>query len=161
MEKKQIIEIICVIAGITLTIKAIDYIQFFITGLFELIEGQGYNEFYYFFIYLTTIVIYLAAAFIFIFKAQGISREISKWLDPSDILIDLNSASALEYALIIVGGITAITGLSNFLTNMIRSITMGGELTISGNMIWLNGLIKTLIGLFVIYKAKAIARYYR
>ena len=161
MEKKQIIEIICVIAGITLAIKAIDYLQFFITGLFQLVEGQGYNEFYYFFIYLTTIVIYLAAAFIFITKARGISREISKWLDPSDILIDLDSSSALEYALIIVGGITFITGLSNFLTSIVRSVTMEGELTISGNMIWLNGLIKILIGLLVIFKAKAFTRFIR
>ncbi|MCK4569684.1 MAG: hypothetical protein KAT76_05285 [Bacteroidales bacterium] len=161
MEKKQVIEIICVIAGITLAIKAIDYLQFFITGLFQLIEGQGYNEFYYFFIYLTTIVIYLAAAFIFITKARGISREISKWLDPSDILIDLDSSSALEYALIIVGGITFITGLSNFLTSIVRSVTMEGELTISGNMIWLNGLIKILIGLLVIFKAKAFTRFIR
>ena len=51
MEKKQIIEIICVIAGFTLAIKAIDYLQFFITGVFQLLAGQGYGELYYFFIY--------------------------------------------------------------------------------------------------------------
>ncbi len=158
MEKKQIIEIICVIAGITLGIKAIDYLQFFITGLFQLIEVQGYTEFYYFFIYLTTIVIYFTASVILIARARGISRVISKNLDPSDILIDLDSPAVLEYAIIIIGGITFISGLSNLLSNLIRTITMVGELTISGNMIWLHGLIKTLLGLIVVLKAKALSR---
>jgi len=154
MEKKQVIEIICVIAGFTLAIKAIDYLQFFITGVFQLLGGQGYGELYYFFIYLTTIAIYFAASYILITKAKGISQEISKHLDPSDILIDLESKSTLEYALIIIGGITLIGGLSNFLTSLVRTVTMEGVLTISGNMIWLNGLIKIVIGGFIIYKAK-------
>lgn len=158
MEKKQIIEIICVIAGFTLAIKAIDYLQFFITGIFQLLEGQGYAELYYFFIYLTTIVIYIVSAYLLITKAKGISVEVSKRLDPSDILIDLNSSSALEYALIIIGGITLISGLSNFLTSVIRTVTMEGVLTISGNMIWLNGLIKIILGMLIIYKAKALSR---
>ena len=157
MEKKQIIEIICVIAGITLGIKAIDYLQFFITGLFQLIEVQGYTEFYYFFIYLTTIVIYFTASVILIARARGISRVISKKLDPSDIIIDLDSPAVLEYAIIIIGGITFISGLSNLLSNLVRTITMVGELTISGNMIWLHGLIKTLLGLIVVLKAKALS----
>ncbi len=161
MTKKQLIEIICVIAGITLAIKAIDYLQFFITGLFQLVEVQGYTEFYYFFIYLTTIILYMGASVIFITKASSISGQIAKWLDPSDILIDFDSPAVLEYALIIIGGITLITGLSNFLTSIIRSVTMEGELTISGNMIWLNGLIKILIGLVVIIKAKALSRLVR
>jgi hypothetical protein len=158
MEKKQIIEIICVIAGISLAIKAIDYLQFFITGIFQLVEGHGYTELYYFFIYLTTIIIYAAGSYIFITRARGISTEISKRLDPSDVLIDLNSKSALEYSLIIVGGITLIAGMSSFLTTIVTSLSMDGELTISGNMIWLNGLIKILIGLLVIFKAKALSR---
>jgi len=158
MEKKQIIEIICVIAGFTLAIKAIDYLQFFITGVFQLLDGQGYGELYYFFIYLTTIAIYIVSSYLLITQAKGISVEISKRLDPSDILIDLQSASVLEYALIIIGGITVISGLSNFLTSLIRTFTMEGVLTISGNMIWLNGLIKMLLGSVVIYKAKALAR---
>jgi len=158
MEKKQIIEIICVIAGFTLAIKAIDYLQFFITGVFQLLDGQGYGELYYFFIYLTTITIYIVSSYLLITQAKGISVEISKRLDPSDILIDLQSASVLEYALIIIGGITVISGLSNFLTSLIRTFTMEGVLTISGNMIWLNGLIKMLLGSVVIYKAKALAR---
>ena len=157
MEKRQIIEIICVIAGIALGIKGIDYLQFFITGLFQLVEAQGYTEFYYFFIYLTTIVIYIAASIILITRARGISRAISKKLDPADILIDLDSPAVLEYAIIIIGGITFIAGLSNLLTNLIRTITMEGELTITGNMIWLNGLIKTLLGFVVILKAKALS----
>lgn len=158
MEKKQIIEIICVIAGFTLAIKAIDYLQFFITGIFQLLEGQGYAELYYFFIYLTTIVIYIVSAYLLITKAKGISVEVSKRLDPSDILIDLNSSSALEYALIIIGGITLISGLSNFLTSVIRTVTMEGVLTISGNMIWLNGLIKIILGMLIIYKAQALSK---
>lgn len=158
MEKKQIIEIICVIAGFTLALKAIDYLQFFITGVFQLLEGHGYGELYYFFIYLTTIAIYIAASYILVTKAKGISVEISKRLDTSEILIDLESSAALEYALIIVGGITLITGLSNFLTSLIRTVTMAGVLTISGNLIWLNGLIKILLGGFIIYKAKTFAR---
>ena len=158
MEKKQIIEIICVIAGFTLAIKAIDYLQFFITGVFQLMEGHGYAELYYFFIYLTTIAIYIAASYILITKAKGISVEISKRLDPSEILIDLESSTALEYAIIIIGGITLISGLSNFLTSLIRTVTMEGVLTITGNLIWLNGLIKILLGGFIIYKAKAFAR---
>jgi hypothetical protein len=157
MEKKQIIEIICVIAGIALGIKGIDYLQFFIIGLFQLIEVQGYTEFYYFFIYLTTIAIYIAASIILITRARSISRVISKNLDPSDILIDLDSPAVLEYAIIIIGGITFISGLSNLLTNLVRTITMEGELTITGNMIWLHGLIKTLLGFIVILKAKALA----
>lgn len=157
MEKKQIIEVICIIAGITLVIKAIDYLQFFITSLFQLIEVQGYTEFYYFFIYLTTIAIYIMAAVILITKAKGISRVISKKLDPSDILIDLDSPAVLEYAIIIIGGIAFISGLSNLLSNLVRTITMEGELTISGNMIWLHGLIKTLLGLIVVLKAKALS----
>ncbi|MDT8392599.1 MAG: hypothetical protein RQ761_02055 [Bacteroidales bacterium] len=158
MEKKQIIEIICVIAGFTLAIKAIDYLQFFITGIFQLLEGQGYAELYYFFIYLTTIAIYIVSAYLLITKAKGVSVEVSKRLDPSDILIDLNSSSALEYALIIIGGITLISGLSNFLTSVIRTVTMEGVLTISGNMIWLNGLIKIILGILIIYKAKALSK---
>jgi hypothetical protein len=161
MEKKQIIEIICVIAGFTLAIKAIDFLQFFINGIFQLLNGQGYGELYYFFIYFTTIAIYVVSAYILITQARGISVEISKKLDPSDILIDLQSSSALEYALIIIGGITVISGLSNFLTSLIRTVTMEGVLTISGNMIWLNGLIKMLLGAFLIYKAKALSRLVR
>ena len=161
MEKKQIIEIICVIAGFSLAIKAIDFLQFFINGVFQLLNGQGYGELYYFFIYFTTIAIYVVSAYILISHAKGISVEISKRLDPSDILIDLESSAALEYALIIVGGITLISGLSSFLTSLVRTVTMEGILTISGNMIWLNGLIKTLIGLLVVYKAKAFARFLR
>jgi len=157
MEKKQLIEIICVIAGITLFIKAIDYLQFFITGFFQLLEGQGYAEFYYFFIYLTTIAIYSVASYILVTKARGISIVISKHLDPSDILIDLDTKVALEYALIVVGGITLISGLSSFLTSVIRTFTMEGVLMISGNMIWLNGLIKIIVGGLVIYKAKALS----
>ncbi len=158
MQKKQVIELICVIAGFTLAIKAIDYLQFFITGIFQLIYGQGYGELYYFFIYLTTIVIYIAASYILITQARGISTEISKRLDPSDILIDLESKSTLEYAFIIIGGITLISGLSNFFTSVVRTVTMEGVLTISGNMIWLNGLIKMILGALIIYKAKAISR---
>ncbi|HSG67544.1 MAG TPA: hypothetical protein VK994_02475 [Bacteroidales bacterium] len=158
MEKKQVIEIICVIAGFTLAIKAIDYLQFFITGIFQLLYGQGYGELYYFFIYLTTIAIYFASSYILITQARGISVEISKRLDPSDILIDLESRSTLEYALIIIGGITLISGLSNFLTSVVRSVAMEGVLTISGNMIWLNGLIKMLIGALIIYKARSLSR---
>lgn len=158
MEKKQIIEIICVITGFTLAIKAIDYLQFFISGVFQLLAGQGYGELYYFFIYLTTIAIYIVSSYLLITQAKGISVEISKRLDSSDILIDLQSASVLEYALIIVGGITLISGLSNFLTSLVRTFTMEGVLTISGNMIWLNGLIKMLMGGFIIYKAKALSR---
>ena len=138
-------------------IKGIDYLQFFITGLFQLVEAQGYTEFYYFFIYLTTIVIYFTASVILITRARGISRVISKNLDPSDILIDLDSPAVLEYAIIIIGGITFISGLSNLLSNLVRTITMVGELTISGNMIWLHGLIKTLLGLIVVLKAKALS----
>lgn len=158
MEKKQIIEIICVITGFALAIKAIDYLQFFITGIFQLLEGQGYAELYYFFIYLTTIAIYIVSSYLLITKARGIAVEISKHLDPSDILIDLNSSSTLEYAIIIIGGITLISGLSNFLSSLIRTFTMEGVLTISGNMIWLNGLIKIILGGIVIYKAKALSR---
>ena len=158
MEKKQVIEIICVIAGFTLAIKAIDFLQFFINGIFQLIYGQGYGELYYFFIYFTTIAIYIVSSYILITHARGISVEISKRLDPSDILIDLESSSALEYALIIVGGITLIGGLSGFLTSLIRTVTMEGVLTISGNMIWLNGLLKMILGGLIIYKAKALSR---
>lgn len=158
MEKKQIIEIICVIAGFTLAIKAIDYLQFFITGIFQLLQGQGYGELYYFFIYLTTISIYIVSSYLLISKAKGISIEISKRLDPSDILIDLQSPVMLEYAIIIIGGITLISGLSNFLTSVIRTFTMEGVLTISGNMIWLNGLIKIIVGALLIYKAKFFGR---
>ncbi|MEN8225553.1 MAG: hypothetical protein ABFS05_09370 [Bacteroidota bacterium] len=159
MEKKQIIEIICVIAGFTLAIKAIDYLQFFINGVFQLIYGQGYGELYYFFIYLTTLAIYVVSSYILVTRARGISVEVSKWLDPSDILIDLESKSVLEYALIIIGGITLISGLSNFLTSVIRTVTMEGVLTISGNMIWLNGLIKMLLGGIIIYKARALSKF--
>lgn len=158
MEKKQIIEIICVIAGFSLAIKAIDYLQFFITGIFQLLQGQGYGELYYFFIYFTTITIYIVSAYILISQAKGISTEISKRLDPSDILIDLQSQTALEYALIIIGGITLISGLSNFFTSLIRTVTMEGVLTISGNMIWLNGFIKIIVGALVVYKAKALSK---
>ena len=161
MQKKQVIEIICIIAGFTLAIKAIDYLQFFITGIFQLVYGQGYGELYYFFIYLTTIAIYIVASYMLITQAKGISVEISKRLDPSDILIDLESKSTLEYAFIIIGGITLIAGLSNFLTSLVRSVTMEGVLTISGNMIWLNGLIKMIVGAIIIYKAKAISRLVR
>lgn len=161
MEKKQIIEIICVIAGFTLAIKAIDYLQFFITGIFQLLQGQGYGELYYFFIYFTTITIYIVSAYILVSKAKGISTEIAKRLDPSDILIDLQSESALEYALIIIGGITLISGLSNFFTSLIRTVTMEGVLTISGNMIWLNGLIKIILGALIVLKAKALTRIIR
>lgn len=161
MEKKQIIEIICVIAGFTLAIKAIDYLQFFITGIFQLLQGQGYGELYYFFIYFTTITIYIVSAYILISKAKGISTEIARRLDPSDILIDLQSESALEYALIIIGGITLISGLSNFFTSLIRTVTMEGVLTISGNMIWLNGLIKIILGALIVIKAKALTRIIR
>ena len=161
MEKKQIIEIICVIAGFSLAIKAIDYLQFFITGIFQLLQGQGYGELYYFFIYFTTITIYIVSAYILISKAKGISTEIARRLDPSDILIDLQSESALEYALIIIGGITLISGLSNFFTSLIRTVTMEGVLTISGNMIWLNGLIKIILGALIVIKAKALTRIIR
>jgi len=158
MEKKQIIEIICVIAGFSLAIKAIDFLQFFINGVFQLLNGQGYGELYYFFIYFTTIAIYVVSSYILISQAKGISVEISKRLDPSDILIDLESSAALEYALIIVGGITLISGLSSFLTSLVRTVTMEGVLTISGNMIWLNGLIKILLGSLIVFKAKALSR---
>ena len=161
MEKKQLIEIICVIAGFSLAIKAIDYLQFFITGIFQLLQGQGYGELYYFFIYFTTITIYIVSAYILISKAKGISTEIARRLDPSDILIDLQSESALEYALIIIGGITLISGLSNFFTSLIRTVTMEGVLTISGNMIWLNGLIKIILGALIVIKAKALTRIIR
>ncbi len=157
MEKKQILEIICVIAGISLAIKAVDYLQFLITGFFQLMQNQGYTEFYYFFIYLTTIIIYIAASALLIGRARYIAREIDRRLEPTDILLDLNSSAILEYALIIVGAITLISGLSSFLTNLIRSITMVGELIVSGNMNWLNGLIKIIIGGLVIYKAKALS----
>ena len=143
MKKKQLIEIICIIAGISLAIKAIDYLQFFITGFFQLLQGHGYTEFYY---------------CILISRAIGISREICKRLDPSDILLDLDSSTALEYAMIIIGGIAFISGLTSFLGSLVRSLTMEGILTISGNYIWLNGLIKMLVGALVIYKAKALAR---
>ena len=75
-----------------------------------------------------------------------------------DILIDLNSSRALEYALIIIGGITVISGLSNFLTNFITSLTIQEEFVISGNLVWLYGLIKTLLGIMVIFLAKPLSR---
>lgn len=161
MEKRQIIEIICVIAGFSLAIKAIDFLQFFINGVFQLLNGQGYGELYYFFIYFTTISIYIVSAYFLITQAKGISEAVSRKLDPADILIDLDSAVALEYALIIIGGITLISGLSNFLTSIVRTVTMEGVLMISGNMIWLNGLIKMILGGVLIYKAKSFSRLIR
>ena len=161
MEKKQIIEIICVIAGISLVIKAVDYLQYFVSALFQLLGEQGYVQWYYFFIYLFTLTAFIGLALLLIIKAKGISTEISKRLDPSDILIDLNSTVTLEYALIIIGGITLISGLSNFLTNFITSITMNEEFAISGNMIWLYGFIKSLLGLLLIILARPISRIFR
>jgi len=158
MEKKQLIEIICVIAGVSLTLKAVDYLQYFISALFQLLGEQSYVQWYYFFIYLFTLVAFIGLAIVLITRARGISIEISKRLDPSDILIDLNSSTALEYALIIIGGITVVSGLSNFLTNFITSLTMQEEFAISGNMIWLYGLIKTILGVLVIVFAKPLSR---
>lgn len=158
MEKKQVIEIICVIAGVSLVIKAVDYLQYFVSALFQLLGERGYVQWYYFFIYLFTLLAFLGLAYLLIARAKGISREITRRLDPSDILIDLNSTTALEYALIIIGGITLISGLSNFLTNFITSITMNEEFTIKGNMIWLYGLIKMILGMVVIVFARRIAR---
>jgi len=158
MEKKQLIEIICVIAGISLALKAVDYLQYFISALFQLLGEQGYVQWYYFFIYLFTLVAFIGIAILLVTRAKGISDEISKRLDPSDILIDLNSSRALEYALIIIGGITVITGLSNFLTNFITSLTIQEELAISGNLVWLYGLIKTLLGIIVIFLARPLSR---
>ena len=158
MEKKQIIEIICVIAGVSLAIKAVDYLQYFVSALFQLLGDQGYVQWYYFFIYLFTLTAFIGLAVLLVTRANGISREISKRLDPSDILIDLNSSVALEYALIVIGGITLISGLSNFLTNFITSLTMNEEFALSGNMIWLYGLIKTLLGLLLIIFAKKLVR---
>ncbi len=103
-------------------IKAVDYLQYFVSALFQLLGDQGYVQWYYFFIYLFTLSAFIGLAFTLITRANGISREISKKLDPSDILIDLNSSVTLEYALIIIGGITLISGLSNFLTNFITSL---------------------------------------
>lgn len=158
MDKKQIIEIICIIAGITLIIKAVDYLQFVVSGIFQLISEQGYAQFYYFFIYLIAIAVYISLGYILITKARGISREINKRLDPADILIDLNASSALQYAIIVVGGITIISGLSSFLTNIVTSVTMSGEFGLSGNMIWLYGLMKTILGALAIIFAKPISR---
>lgn len=158
MDKKQVIEIICIIAGITLIIKAIDYLQFVISGIFQLISEQGYGQLYYFFIYIIAFAVYIGLGYILITRARGISREISKRLDPADILIDLNTSSALQYAIIIVGGITIISGLSSFLTNMVTSVTMSGEFALSGNLIWLYGLMKTILGLLTIIFAKQISR---
>jgi len=158
MEKKQLIEIICIIAGVSLAIKAVDYFQYFISALFQLIGEQSYVQWYYFFIYAFTLTAFIGLSFLLITRATGISIEISKRLDPSDILIDLNSRTALEYALIIVGGITLISGLSNFLTNFITSITMKEEFAISGNMIWLYGLIKSILGILVIFFAKRLSK---
>lgn len=161
MDKKQLVEIICVIAGVSLAIKAIDYLQFFITMLFQLIRGQGYVEFYYFFIYLTTIIAYVGLAYLLVSRANGLAEIISRKLGPSDMLIDLNGSTALEYAVIVIGGISFITGLSAFLSNVVTSVTMQGELTISGNMIWLNGLIRIIIGLILVYRARGITRLIR
>jgi len=158
MEKKQLIEIICVIAGVSLAIKAVDYLQYFVSALFQLLGQQGYVQWYYFFIYLFTLLAFAGLSVLLITKATGIAREITKRLDPSDILIDLNSSRALEYSLIIVGGITLISGLSNFLTNFITSITMQEEFAISGNMVWLYGLIKSVLGFLVIILAKPLSR---
>jgi len=158
MEKKQLIEIICIIAGVSLAIKAVDYFQYFISALFQLIGEQSYVQWYYFFIYAFTLTAFIGLSFLLITRATGISIEISKRLDPSDILIDLNSRTALEYALIIVGGITLISGLSNFLTNFITSITMKEEFAISGNMIWLYGLIKSILGILVIFFATRLSK---
>lgn len=161
MEKKQLIEIICVIAGVSLFIKAVDYLQYFISALFQLLGEQGYAQWYYFFIYLFTLTAFIGLSVLLITRATGIAKEISRYLDPSDILIDLNSSTALEYALIIIGGITMIAGMSNFLTNFITSITMKEEFAISGNMVWLYGLIKTILGFIVIISAKRLSRLVR
>ena len=161
MEKKQLIEMISVIAGVSLALKAVDYLQYFISALFQLLGEQSYVQWYYFFIYLFTLVAFIGLAILLITRARGISIEISKRLDPSDILIDLNSSTALEYALIIIGGITVISGLSNFLTNFITSITMQEELAISRNMVWLYGLIKTILGILVIVFARPLSRLVR
>jgi hypothetical protein len=161
MDKKQLIEIICVIAGVSLAIKAIDYLQFFITMLFQLIRGHGYVEFYYFFIYLTTIIVYVVLSYLLVSRANGLAEMISRKLGPSDMLIDLNGPTALEYALIVIGGLSFITGLSAFLSNVVTSVTMQGELIISGNMIWLNGLIRIIIGLLLIFRARSIGRLIR
>ena len=158
MEKRQLLEIICVIAGITLGIRAVDYLQYFVSALFQLLGEQSYVQWYYFFIYLFTLIAYVGLSVVLITRASGISREIARRLHPSDILIDLNSRSALEYSLIIIGGIAVISGLSNFITNFITSITMNEEFALSSNMIWLYGLIKTLLGVLVIALARPFSR---
>jgi hypothetical protein len=161
MEKRQLVEIICVIAGFSLGIKAVDYLQYFVSALFQLLGDQSYVQWYYFAIYLFTLIAYIGLSVVLITRANGISSEIAKRLDPSDILIDLNSRSALEYALIIIGGIAIISGLSNFITNFITAITMNEEFALSSNMIWLYGLIKTILGLLVIFFAKPISRRFK
>jgi hypothetical protein len=161
MEKRQLVEIICVIAGFSLGIKAVDYLQYFVSALFQLLGEQSYVQWYYFAIYMFTLIAYIGLSIVLITRANGISVEIAKRLDPSDILIDLNSRSALEYALIIIGGIAVISGLSNFITNFITSITMNEEFALSNNMIWLYGLIKTILGLLVIFLAKPLSRRFK
>lgn len=158
MEKRQLVEIICVIAGFALGIKAVDYIQYFVSALFQLMGDQGYVQWYYFFIYLFTLVAYIGLSILLVTRAKGISKEIARRLDPADILIDLNSRSTLQYALIIVGGITVISGLSNFLTNFITSITMNEDFAMSPNMLWLYGLIKTGLGILVMVLSGPISR---
>ena len=158
MEKRQLVEIICVIAGFSLGIKAVDYLQYFVSALFQLLGDQSYVQWYYFAIYLFTLIAYIGLSIVLITRANAISVEIAKRLDPSDILIDLNSRSALEYALIVIGGIAVISGLSNFITNFITAITMNEEFALSSNMIWLYGVIKTVLGLLVIIFAKPISR---
>ena len=44
MEKKQLIEIICVIAGVSLVIKAVDYLQYFVSALFQLLGWVYYKK---------------------------------------------------------------------------------------------------------------------
>jgi hypothetical protein len=158
MEKRQLVEIICVIAGFSLGIKAVDYLQYFVSAFFQLLGDQSYVQWYYFSIYLFTLIAYIGLSVVLITRASNISVEIAKRLDPSDILIDLNSRSTLEYALIIIGGIAVISGLSNFITNFITAITMNEEFALSNNMIWLYGLIKTALGILVIIFAKPISR---
>ncbi len=62
MEKKQLIEIICIIAGVSLAIKAIDYMQYFISALFQLLGEQSYVQWHYFFIYLFTLTAFIGMA---------------------------------------------------------------------------------------------------
>lgn len=168
MKKYDVLDIAIKILGLSLVPNAVFWIgQSSVLVPASTIYNDIYNmDFYTFLSYVVATLFYICPIFLFVFKTKWLLTKILKLNnDEPSTDIAMRRSSFIEIALVIIGGITLINSLPDFLTQTVQKVQirkMGiyvAEGSFSNSWIYRDGSEIILAIIFIVY-AKPIAGYF-